>query len=171
MQSIYRFIHASSLDPRWSDIGQFILGDGPPSGLFILVERDNRPWFVFTLAKSGRAETWFHVEAICWHGIIAVGFAERVYIAHPSGGVVSVINLDVYFSGFTYGLDWLLVATGQQILRIDDAGQVIWQSAYLAIDGVVIHPGQNGRISGAGDWDPPDGWRAFVLTLADGLTA
>jgi len=168
MASEYTFIHSPPLDPPWSSMMPVVLGEQNAKGLYILVEKNGQPWGVFALGSGNRGECWFGVDAICWDGMIVIGFAERIYVVNPCGVFVNSIDLDEYFCAFAHSRDWLLVATGACVLRIGQNGQILWQSRRLAIDGIVIEGVEDGRISGAGEWDPPGGWREFSLTLADG---
>jgi hypothetical protein len=86
----------------------------------------------------------------------------------PSGEIVNSLNLDEYFCGFTTGEEWLLVATGGHVLRLDRQGNIVWRSELLAIDGVVIEKVSDGKVFGEGEWNPPRGWRQFSINLSDG---
>ncbi|GGD20313.1 hypothetical protein GCM10011513_17300 [Franconibacter daqui] len=45
---------------------------------------------------------------------------------------------------------------------------IIWRSAQCVIDGVVINDIREEVIYGSGEWDPPGGWRPFMLSMATG---
>jgi len=47
-------------------------------------------------------------------------------------------------------------------------GELLWKTGQLGIDGVLVHKVSPTRIEGSGEWDPPGGWRPFVLTPTTG---
>ena len=47
----------------------------------------------------------------------------------------------------------------------------MWSSPELGIDGVIVGSVAEGVIEGAGECDPPDGWRAFRVLLSSGAVA
>jgi len=47
-------------------------------------------------------------------------------------------------------------------------GRVLWKSTNVGLDGVIAHDVSTGVVHGSGEWDPPGGWRPFVLSLATG---
>ena len=78
------------------------------------------------------------------------------------------MELEACFDEFRPEGDRLLVASGEDITCLDDRGTILWRSERLGLDGVVIHSVDNGLISGDGEWDPPGGWRPFVISLSGG---
>jgi hypothetical protein len=61
-----------------------------------------------------------------------------------------------------------VIASGVDVIRIDHGGNILWRSELLAIDGVIIDKVLDGVIYGAGNHDPPDGWRDFRISISDG---
>jgi hypothetical protein len=161
------FQEATAINPPWTLVPAVALGEGG-FHQYLLVERDGRPALRLELRGSHRAERWFRAEATSWNGHIAVGFAQRVYVVHPSGSAACCVELDACFDAFRPEGDRLLVVSGQDITCLDERGAILWRSEPLGIDGVVIQSVDNGLISGDGEWDPPGGWRPFVISLADG---
>ena len=168
MQSEHCFHYTSQLESPWSDVKPVVLGDGEAKGIYVLVSKHGSPRQVFSLARSDRDECWFQQEGIFWKGLCFIGLAERVYVVDSTGTIVNKLCLTEYFCGFASGDDWLLVATGGRILRLDQHGNLLWQSAPLAIDGVSIGSVRDGSVFGQGEWDPPDGWLPFKLDLVNG---
>jgi hypothetical protein len=63
----------------------------------------------------------------------------------------------------------LLVSSGRRVFRIGDDGEVLWKSAEVGLDGVIISiVDESGVVHGSGEWGPPGGWRAFKLTIETG---
>jgi hypothetical protein len=73
-----------------------------------------------------------------------------------------------YFRGICTAADYCLVASGEDLVRLDRDGTVLWRSAQIAIDGVVVHDVTGDMIRGEAEWDPPGGWTAFEVSLASG---
>jgi len=63
---------------------------------------------------------------------------------------------------------YLLATSGADITRISSDGTIAWQSATLAIDGVIIERIADGVIHGWAGVDPPDDWRPFVIAAKTG---
>jgi hypothetical protein len=55
-----------------------------------------------------------------------------------------------------------------EVIRFNRAGDVVWIVSNLAIDGIVLHRVENGRIRGDAEWDPPGGWEPFELDVLSG---
>jgi len=47
-------------------------------------------------------------------------------------------------------------------------GEIIWVNNSLGIDGVIIEKFDTDKIYGSGEWNPPGGWRDFVLDINTG---
>ena len=59
------------------------------------------------------------------------------------------------------------VKTGN-LFCVDGYGKVICRTPNLGIDGVIIERFTEEKLYGSGEWDPPGGWRDFVLDLKTG---
>jgi hypothetical protein len=83
---------------------------------------------------------------------------------------LSVITyaLDNYFGHLYAHNDYLLVASGERLLRIQCDGSLAWKSPLLGIDGVIVGNVEDGIIYGSGEWDPPGGWQPFQIRLDSG---
>ena len=155
-----------AIESPWTGMTPVRLGNGDVRK-HLLVEQDGVPAHRFDLCRDG-SETWHRTEAIWWNDCTVVGFAERVYFVPPGETSSLCIRLQEYFGSFHPGSDWLLIASRSGILRADRHGRVLWRSAGLGIDGVLIREVANGAILGDGEWDPPGGWIPFSISLVDG---
>lgn len=162
------FHHRETISPPWTEVPSLSLGEGEARE-HLLVAEDGVPLRRLDLCRDG-SETWFKVEAVAWDDLIVVGFAARVYLLRGAT-VACWFRLSDYFCGLHPGDGWLLIASGTNVTRMDQAGQVMWRSARLAIDGVIIERVASGVVEGQGEWDPPGGWKAFRIRLADGKVA
>jgi len=116
-------------------------------------------------------ERSFRCDAIVWKDQIVVGFGHRVFMVRPERAETRCVSLTSYFSSLHSGDDWLLVTSGQEVVRLDEDANVIWRRTTLGLDGVVINSVRDAIISGSGDCDPPGGWKAFKIALLDGNDA
>jgi hypothetical protein len=60
------------------------------------------------------------------------------------------------------------VASAEHVHRYDLPAGLRWRSPSVGVDGVVIDRVATGFIYGVGEYDPPGGWRPFVLDLESG---
>lgn len=161
------FHRADTIEPGWASVAAISLGQG---GLdhHVLVEEAGIPRLRLDLRGTGDFEAWYCAEAISWNGTVVIGFAERVYFIGMSGIVIARIDLRLYFERFYVEGDRLLVASGTDVTCVDMGGNLIWQSDWLGVDGVIIHRVRDGVIYGDGEWNPPGGWKPFAISLTDG---
>jgi hypothetical protein len=162
------FQFAVAIRSPWTEVPSLSLGSGEIE-TYLLVSDSQRALRCVRLCREhNRDEAWFRSEAVAWRGRIAVGFGQRAYLVSPDEPSPRCVRLQRYFGDFHSGDDWLLIASGMDITRIDPSGNVVWRSEPVGIDGVIIERVSDGVIYGEGEWDPPGGWRKFGISLADG---
>ena len=106
-------------------------------------------------------------DAIVWRGNLVVGFGSYVHAISVADRSTVTLALKGYF-GYLYPTpDYLLIASGEQLLRMEPDRSILWESC-LGIDGVVVHEPGPPVIRGKGEWDPPGGWEPFSVSAADG---
>jgi hypothetical protein len=94
-----------------------------------------------------------------------------VHLVSPASISVATFPLSGYF-GHLYVLeDRLLVADAERLHCFDREGSVLWRSAELGVDGVIVRNVADGIIEGEGEWDPPGGWEPFRILLSSGASA
>lgn len=132
---------------------------------------------LFTVARNGAAVRAFtlsyrdpdyrhHTQAIAWQGWFVFGFGGRAILWREQSTIE--IDLGCYFEEFLPNDDYLLVISGQGIVRLDPQGRTVWRNDALGLDGVNVFDVEDGLIDGQGEWDPPDGWRDFLISLETG---
>jgi hypothetical protein len=104
--------------------------------------------------------------------ILAVGFEENFYL-FDTATKTNILNLKMegYFGHLYFNEDLLYIADANGIHCIDKTASIIWHNNNLGIDGVIINEFTNSKILGSGEWDPPDGWRDFILDKQTGLVS
>jgi hypothetical protein len=76
--------------------------------------------------------------------------------------------LDGYFGHLYVNENLLYVTSSRSIYCIDDKGNLIWRNGSLGTDGILIERFSENKIYGSGEYDPPGGWRDFVIDITTG---
>lgn len=105
-----------------------------------------------------------------WREAVVVGFGDKVFFVPFDKRDVKTLDLGGYFSSFHLGDDVLLAASASRIFRLSFEGDILWASEELGFDGVVVDRIEDELISGQGEWDPPGGWKPFLVSLTSGRT-
>ncbi|MFN0315730.1 MAG: hypothetical protein ACKVQA_11920 [Burkholderiales bacterium] len=146
-------------------LGSFLPGRTPKR--FVTVEADEKPLLRIDLYSSS-GETFAFEEARIWAQFVTIGWGEQVYLVDLGTRRVSAIRLGSYFGHMYQAQNDLLVASAERLFLVAPGGAAIWQSEPLGIDGVVVERIDGELVHGEGEWDPPDGWRPFSVSLRDG---
>ena len=103
-------------------------------------------------------------------GVLAVGYEECFYLFSLSENKsLLILELHGYFGHLYHHENCFYVADSGGLYRIDEAGAILWHNSNLGIDGVIINDFTDNTITGQGEWDPPGGWRDFVLDKQTGM--
>ena len=114
------------------------------------------------------AESSAFEAAVVWNGCCVIGFGDFVHVVNIETRGMTSVSLDHYFGSFHVLDDALLVPSGDRVRCIAPDGSTKWTSAVVGIDGVLIYSVRDGVVEGEGEWDPPEGWRPFRLSLVTG---
>jgi hypothetical protein len=159
----------------WAGVEALRIGSVPSSGgspdVFALVEREGCPHLRVDLYRGPEefGVDVFH-EVIIWSEFVVIGVWEHVYFVNLDANPRRVLEFDLgaYFGEMKPTASRLLVASGKQVFSFDANGRLEWKSVQLGIDGIVLESVQAEIVRGAGEWDPPGGWRPFILSAASG---
>ena len=109
-------------------------------------------------------------EAMIIDPILAVGFEDYFYLFDTAiQSNILILKMEGYFGHLYFNEDLFYVADSAGIYCINKNASIIWQNNNLGIDGVIINDFTNSKIFGSGEWDPPGGWRDFILDKQTGL--
>lgn len=109
-------------------------------------------------------------QAIIVDNILAVGHEEHFYLFNLTTNTNMLrLKMEGYFGHLYFDRDVFYVADAGGLYCVDKNASINWQNNNLAIDGVIIKEFGENKISGSGDWDPPDGWRDFILDKQTGI--
>lgn len=101
--------------------------------------------------------------------LLAVGYSGYFYLYDLSAGkCLRTLKVDSYFSGLAIHEGCFYVAGAGSVYCINKRGETVWQNNNLGVDGVRISHIADNQLRGSGEWDPPGGWREFVLDLTTG---
>lgn len=150
-------------------VGRSPSGAGTPVCFVTVAENDDPVLRVDVYAHE--PDCYAFQEAIIWRDNLIVGFGSYVHAISISRRSASTVALESYF-GHIYSADeYLLLASGERLFRMEVDRSILWRSDHLGIDGVVVHEAGQDVIRGEGEWDPPGGWRPFAILAADGSPA
>jgi hypothetical protein len=160
-----------SADAAWASVTSLDVGGRPA--------RQTAPDRIVTVADAGapilRVDVWIDYpaalhaqDAIIWHGTLCIGFGDDVHLVSLTDRSVVTIPLHGYFDGLHPSDEFLLIASQDRVFRIAPDRALTWTSDFVAVDGVIISDIEPDRITGSGEWDPPGGWRDFVLDTTTG---
>ena len=166
------------LDDAWLKVEPVRIGPVPSTlpapDIHVLVEVDGVPRRRFDLYVPPESLNVCTVAQV-WADWIVIGYCNRVLLVPAAGGETVETSLHDgessgfdYFSGLWPTSDFMLVATGEGLLRMDPDGSMRWRNLRLGLDGVVIDAVEGEVIRGRGDWDPPGGWRDFAINVSSG---
>jgi len=108
-------------------------------------------------------------EALIFYKLLVVGHYQFLYLYDLMDNS-NILRLELYgYFGHLYIHDnKLFVADAGGIYCLNNKGKIIWKNESLGIDGVFISKFDEGKIYGSGEWDPPGGWRDFILDKNNG---
>jgi hypothetical protein len=160
-----------SIDPAWAQlepihVGRVPAGSGPPDPC-VSVTRDGRPLLRIDVHAHAPHYVGFE-EVIVWRDLVVIGFGGYVHAISALDRSVVSVELGSYFGHLYPGRDFVLLASGERLFRLEPDRSVAWKSAPLGIDGVLVHDVGTKVIRGEGEWDPPGGWKPFAVSVADG---
>jgi hypothetical protein len=159
-----------AIGPPWTTMSPLRLGKLPSglgtADLFVTITDDDRPVLRVDL-YAGESCAPFK-DAIAWGQRVFVGYGDVLYVLDPQKPSSSLILLGSYFGAFYAAEDYLLVASGGGLLRVSSRGEVMWRATELGVDGVLVKVIDDSLVKGEGEWEPPGGWRPFILRLDSG---
>ncbi len=137
-----------------------ILGSGPCTSYIDV--RENGAYVGTVQVRHDYAGAPFR-SIVAFGSWLAIGLSEVVVLVHHRFTEGRIFDVEGYFGSFYELADKLLVCSASQIIALNLAGQELWRTEGLGLDGVIIHQHDATSISGDGEMDPPGGWLPFML--------
>ena len=162
---------SATIERGWEDEPALRVGDAAAFG------RRTPDMHVFVDSTAGRCridvyapqpDCFAFQEGTIWRDVVFVGFGSYVYAASLLDRTVVSYPLGSYFGYLYPTAAYLLIASGTRVLRIEPDRSVLWTTEALGVDGVIVHDAEPPVIRGAGEWDPPGGWRPFFVDSETG---
>jgi hypothetical protein len=162
---------AATLAPPWLSVDAVAMSTVPKTGRtpdrYVLIERDGAPLLRGDIyVHEPQAYPFEDVEV--WNDFVVAGYGGAVYCLHTRTRQTYRHALSGYF-GHLYVEPTYCLATGaSDILRLNPDGTLMWRRDGCAMDGILIDRVDGDAITGSAQWDPPDDWRPFKLSLETG---
>jgi len=137
---------------------------------YVTVTGDDRPVLRVDVYSYG-PDCFAFEEVIAWRDLILIGFGSHVHAISVVDRSAVTIELESYFGHLYPNRDFVLLASGERLFRLQPDRSVSWKSTHLGIDGVVVRDVGCDTITGEGEWDPPAGWKPFAVSVVDGTPA
>ncbi len=140
-----------------------------------IIDDENRRTRVDILSSAGNS---CFQDCRCIDDIVYIGFGVYVFAVNMASQQVARYRMNGYFGHlYDHGdielLDMrfsVLATSASEVFALSRTGTLLWTRPHLGVDGVVLYSASADQISGAGEWDPPGGWRKFsVLTNSGAL--
>jgi len=103
--------------------------------------------------------------------LIAIGYGKKFVLYDLENKCKRFeTSFELYFDCFIIDGEDIFVTSESEVLKIKLSGYLEWKTKDLGIDGVIISEISKSEIIGEGEWDPPGGWKPFVIDRETGLT-
>jgi hypothetical protein len=112
-------------------------------------------------------------DARCVGCIAYIGFGHSFFVFNTKTRELARHQLDGYFGHMYDCGDFehlpaqlsVLVTSASEALAFSRRGELVRVWSNLGIDGVLLHAVNGLQIEGAGEYDPPGGWRKFAIAM------
>lgn len=136
--------------------------------LYALIARASAPELRVDLYADRGQQRYVYQQGLFFDDMVAIGFGDEVHLVPLSEGAPRTLRLNSYFVSLHRQAESVYVVSGEDVTRLDLAGDVVWTSPQLAIDGIRLELIDDESISGEAEHDPPGDWRPFRIRVSDG---
>ncbi len=134
---------------------------------YLLIENDGEPIKAFEIRFEYHCSPF--KEALVVNDLLAVGHEAYFYLFDLATKTdLLTIQMDWYFGHLYFNDDLFFIASARSLYAVNQKGKLLWKNSNLGIDGVIIEKFIDSKIYGSGEWDPPGGWRDFILDAKTG---
>jgi hypothetical protein len=108
-------------------------------------------------------------QAVLIDSILGVGHEDHFYLFDLKANAnIKTVKFAGYFGHIYLDNSLFYIADANGLYCLNIKGDEIWKNTNLGIDGVIVETFEDETILGAGEWDPPNGWRDFKLNKLTG---
>lgn len=147
-------------------VGGVPSGHGTPNCYVTLADAE-RPLLRVDVYAYG-PDLFAFQDAIVWRDHLVIGFGSHVHVVALTDHSTVTVALGQYFCDLYPTPEYLLIASGERLFRMEPDRSILWKTDALAIDGIVVHDGGPSIIHGDAEQDPPGGWEPFAVSVSDG---
>jgi hypothetical protein len=108
--------------------------------------------------------------ALVWRDNLVIGFGSHIHMVALATRAACTLELESYYGHLHPTPDYLLIASGDRLFRMEPDRSILWTTEVLAVDGVIVSDPGPPVIRGEAELDPPGGWQPFAVSAADGAT-
>jgi hypothetical protein len=159
------------IDAEWLRVESVRVGRVPAAvgtpDCYVTVAEGDKPVLRVDVYAYG-PDCFAFQDAVVWRDNLIIGFGSHVHAISLVDRSAITIALESSFGHLYPTRDYLLLASGDRLFRMEPDRSILWKSEPLGIDGVVVHEPGPTVVRGEGEWDPPGGWRPFAVFAADG---
>ncbi len=155
--------------PAEIDYAETISGKTPPHFRCIeyLVMQDENEKHAFKIIYQAHCSLF--KEAAVVGDLLLVGHEEHFYVySLQAQHNILTLEMQGYFGHLYTAKENFYVTDAGGLYNINKAGEVIWHTTGLGIDGVIIEKFTETQIHGSGELDPPGGWTDFSVDKQTG---
>ena len=135
---------------------------------YLIIKSDDHSTSVFEIKYEHHCSSFR--QALIVDNLLAVGYEEYFYLFDLTAKKVLLrLKLEGYFGHLYYDTDSFYIADAGGLYCMHKNASICWHNNGLAIDGVIIKEFTENKITGSGEWDPPGGWRNFILDRHTGV--
>jgi hypothetical protein len=77
-------------------------------------------------------------DVLVWQNNLVIGFGSHIYAVALADRACHTVALQSYYGHFYPTRDYLLIASGERLFRMDPDRSILWTTDLLAIDGVIV---------------------------------
>jgi len=123
------------LESEWLEVEVLRVGRVPATlgtpGCYVTVTENDAPTFRVDVYPY-EPDCFAFQDAVVWRDNLAIGFGSRVHAISVADRSVNTIALEEYFGHLYPTRDYLLLASGARLFRMEPDRSILWKSEPLA---------------------------------------
>lgn len=134
---------------------------------FLSLTKQNGKLTIYEIRYEYHGSPFRQIEFL--KNTLVVGHEEHCYLFDiHTNSEIKILKLSGYFGKIYLEDECIYIADANGLFCLNMDGTERWSNGNLGIDGVIIHDFGDSSIYGSGEWDPPGGWKDFVIDKKTG---